>query len=184
MLLGYIVQELPIIAVLSIIICCPLIVSDKCLHKKRPVIRYIVVYAFVGCSLSLLYLTVLWYYPNITFHPKYRFLNLRPFIWISETYEMGFVKMIQQLALNIGMYVPYGLLLPMVFKKVRKGSKHFFAVFFTTFSIEVLQYFIGRSADIDDVIMNCAGGVLGYFCFKILNRICAKWQLWEKAIES
>ena len=184
MLSGFLVLELPIIAVVSLFMCSPIIAYDKWRQNKRPVIRHVVIYAFIGCCLSLLYLTILWYYPNITFHPKYRFLNLKPFIWISEVYEMGVAKMIQQLLLNIAMFVPYGLLLPMVFKKLRSISMQIIAVFLTTFSIEALQYLMGRSADIDDIIMNCLGGLVGYLCFKILSLVFAKMQWWKKAIDS
>lgn len=184
MLLGYFVIAFPIIAVVSLFICYPIIANDKRRQSKRHTIRYVVLYAFIGYSLSLLYLTILWYYPNITFHPKYRFLNLKPFIWLSETYDMGTRKMIQQLTLNIGMFVPYGLLLPMVFKKLRNIFMQIIAVFLTTFSIETLQFLIGRSADIDDVIMNCLGGLSGYLCFKIINLVFAKMQWWKKAIDS
>lgn len=184
MLSGFLVHEFPIIAVVSLFVCCPIIAYDKWRKNKRPVIRYVVLYAFIGCSFSLLYLTILWYYPNITFRPKYRFLNLKPFIWISEIYDMGIRKMTQQLLLNIGMFVPYGLLLPMVIKKLRNISVLILAVFLTTFSIEALQYLMGRSADIDDVIMNCLGGLLGYFCFKIFSLVFAKMYWWKKAIDS
>ena len=184
MLWGYIVKEFPIIAVLSLLIGCPIIAWDKYRHRIRPATRYIVLYAFIGYSLSLLYLTVLWYYPNITFHPKYRFLNLKPFIWVRETYDMGFKKMIQQLFLNVAMFIPYGFLLPMVFKKLRNVSWQTLTVFVTTFSIEALQYLIGRSADVDDVIMNCLGGALGYLCFKLVHLAFSRKHWWKNAIDS
>ena len=97
---------------------------------------------------------------------------------------MGVAKMIRQLLLNIAMFVPYGLLLPMVFKKLRSISMQIIAVFLTTFSIEALQYLMGRSADIDDIIMNCLGGLVGYLCFKTLSLVFAKMQWWKKAIDS
>ena len=178
MFLGYIVMAFPIIAVMSLFIFLPVLLNDKFHQRKRSIIRYIVLYAFIGYCMSLLYLTILWYYPNITFHPKYRLINLHPFIWISETYEMGFRRMIQQLVLNIGMYVPYGLLLPIVFKKLRNISIHLVVVFLTTLSIETMQYIIGRSADIDDVIMNFLGGLLGYFLFKIIDHFFLKKFWW------
>lgn len=180
MFLGYIVIAFPIIAVMSLFIFLPVFLNDKFHQRKQPIIRYIVLYTFIGYCMSLLYLTILWYYPNITFHPKYRFLNLQPFIWITETYEMGFRRMIQQLVLNIGMYVPYGLLLPIVFKKLRNIPIHLVVVFLTTLSIETMQYIIGRSADIDDVIMNFLGGLLGYFLFKISDHIFQKMSWWCK----
>ena len=97
---------------------------------------------------------------------------------------MGVRGMMEQLILNIAMFVPYGLLLPMAFKKPRKMPMQILVVFLTTFSIETLQYFMGRSADVDDIIMNCLGGLLGYLCFKIGNRAFAKKPWGQKAIGS
>lgn len=37
-------------------------------------------------------------------------------------------------------------------------------------TIEILQYFIGRSADIDDLIMNTLGGILGWLIFCVVQR--------------
>ncbi|WP_428829607.1 VanZ family protein [Paenibacillus riograndensis] len=37
--------------------------------------------------------------------------------------------------------------------------------FFASFSIEFVQYFLGAAADIDDVILNLLGGILGYVLF-------------------
>lgn len=56
--------------------------------------------------------------------------------------------MIEQLLLNIAMFVPYGILLPIVSDKMEGFLKTAGVVFATTLSIEVVQYFIGRSADI------------------------------------
>ena len=36
-------------------------------------------------------------------------------------------------------------------------------------AIETLQYFTGRSADIDDVLLNLLGGMLGYGLFALLR---------------
>ncbi|MBD5486580.1 MAG: VanZ family protein [Lachnospiraceae bacterium] len=184
MFLGYIVMAFPIIAIISLFIICPILLYDKHNKCKHSAIRYIVLFVFIGYCLSLTYLTVLWYYPNITIHPQYRFYNIQPFIWISETYEMGFRRMIQQLVLNIGMYIPYGILLPMIFKKLRKISAHFVVVFLTTLSIEIVQFIIGRSADIDDVIMNFLGGLLGYLLYRMFNHILQNKQWWKEAINS
>lgn len=184
MLLGYIVMVFPIIAIISLFIICPILLYDKYNKCKQSAIRYVVLFAFIGYCLSLVYLTILWYYPNITFHPEYRFYNLQPFIWISETYEMGVRRMIQQLVLNIGMYIPYGILLPMIFKKLRKISTHFVVVLLTTLSIEIIQFIIGRSADIDDVIMNFIGGVSGYLLYMMFDHFLQNKQWWKKATNS
>ena len=78
--------------------------------------------------------------------------------------------MAAQLLLNIAMFLPYGLLLPIAAHVLRKPVGTLTVVLLTTVSIETFQYFIGRSADVDDVIMNFVGGALGYLLFTWLNR--------------
>ena len=52
-----------------------------------------------------------------------------------------------------------------------------------TFSIELFQYFIGRSSDIDDIITNLLGGIIGFIVFKLLDRFLKKTTFWNKLIE-
>ena len=80
---------------------------------------------------------------------------------------------------NIFMFVPYGILLPMVFQKLRKWWKTAVIIFVSTFLIEFVQYFIGRSCDIDDIIMNFIGGCIGYGLYLLLNTLC-KEKIWYK----
>ena len=44
-------------------------------------------------------------------------------------------------------------------------------IFVLTFSIEFFQYFIGRSADINDIITNLLGGIIGYEIFALSNAL-------------
>ena len=75
-----------------------------------------------------------------------------------------------------------GLLLPLVFPGLRRFPKMALVVLATTVSIETFQFFIGRSADIDDVIMNLAGGLLGYAVFALLNRFLAPSPRWQRTL--
>lgn len=181
MLLYYLLFVLPVMALLSALIYAPFAVRLR-RGGKRTVCFHLARFALIGCVLSLIYLTVLWYYPNITFRPEWYFLNLRPFVWVTECYAMGMRKMIGQLITNIAMFVPYGLLLPIVFRRMRVWRKTGLAVLFTTLSIETIQYFIGRSADIDDVIMNLWGGLLGYGLFALLNRLLGRRAWWRSML--
>ncbi len=181
MLLGFIVMALPPIAAISALVYIPYLLYVNRRYGKQTLLHHFVKYALIGYGLSLLYLTLLWY-PEITFHPEYYFLNLHPFVWLSECYAMGPEKMAEQLLLNIGMFIPYGLLLPMAVAKTRKLWKVSVIVLLSTLMIETLQYFTGRSADIDDVIMNFTGGVLGYFVFMLLNRLVGQKRWWETMI--
>ena len=54
---------------------------------------------------------------------------------------------------------------------IKKIGSAFFATLASSLVIEVVQYFIGRSFDVDDIILNVVGGVLGYFVYIALNAI-------------
>jgi len=180
MLIYYFLFVFPVIALLSAAVYAPFAISAR--GKGRNRWYHLPRYALVGCVLSLLYLTVLWYWPDISFQPEYYFLNLRPFVWVTECYTMGLRRMLQQLAMNIVMFVPYGLLLPTVFQRLRTWWKTGLTALASTVLIETTQYFIGRSADIDDVIMNLTGGLLGYGLFFLLNRALNKSGRWQSML--
>ena len=178
MLLGYILLAFPAIAVVSGLVYLP---WGWFTHRreKGSLLFHLARYALVGCVLSLAYLTVFWHYPDISFWPEAYFLNLRPFAWAVEGYEMSTQNMVRQLLLNIAMFVPYGLLLPMAMKGLRSFLRTGAAVLGTTAAIETIQYFIGRSADVDDVMMNFLGGVLGYLLYVLLNRLLGSKSWWK-----
>ncbi len=68
---------------------------------------------------------------------------------------------------NVFLFTPFGLLIPLIWKRLDSILKVFFLGFTLTCSIEFIQYFIGRSSDIDDVILNTAGVLIGYALFWI-----------------
>lgn len=179
---SFFIFYLPLIAAVSLILYCPVYLVGRHKYGKRPFARHLAQYALTGYALSLLYLTVLWYYPDLSFDQRWHFLNLHPFVWLSRAYEMGEGKMTEQLLLNIAMFVPLGFLLPVVLPRMRALWKTGLASLAVTVSIETLQYFLGRSADIDDVIMNLAGGITGYLLFLVLSRMLSGSALWRAAL--
>ncbi len=182
MLINFVLYTLPVIALISLALYASAYLLFFRRRGRLSFPRHAVLYAALGYCLSLIYLTILWYWPFLTFHAGYYLLNLKPFVWLSQTYEMGAAKMLEQLVLNIGMFVPWGLLLPMTFPRLRALWKTALTVLSTTLGIETLQYFLGRSADIDDVIMNLAGGLIGYAIFALCNRAFKGRPWWNKAL--
>ena len=170
MLLYYFLFAFPPIALVSLILYTPYYFYCRKTRGHMGLPFHLVKYALIGSVISLLYLTVLWYWPNISFFPEYRFLNLRPFVWVTEVYAMGTRRMLEQLVTNIVMFIPYGFLLPTAIRLLRSPWRALGVVLGTTVLIETVQYCIGRSADIDDVIMNFLGGCLGYALFALCRR--------------
>lgn len=178
MVFGILLFGLPVACVLSLLVYLPVCLAHR--KEKRPFLRHLTVYAFLVYCGIVLFATL--FLGGINFAPGYYLLNLQPFIWITETYEMGWARMIEQLILNILMFIPLGFLAPMVFQSLRRlWSAAAFSLCCTVF-IEVFQYFTGRAADIDDVIMNLLGGVLGFFVFALLNCFLRDKPFWRKLL--
>lgn len=159
-------------AAAAVAFCCYLPYPAILWVQKRrlPLLRHATLYLLAGTFVMLSYATIFWYGLPLDFHPSYRFLNLRPFAWAFTPYAMGTARMVAQLLLNVAMFVPAGLLLPLAFGRLNRFWRTAAVCLGITLAIETLQYFIGRSADIDDVLLNLLGGMLGYGLFALARR--------------
>jgi len=75
--------------------------------------------------------------------------------------------------LNVILFVPLGVLLPAVWPYYRSLRRTALAGLGFSLSIELLQMFCWRLTDVDDLLTNTLGAVLGFylwqFCFKRLH---------------
>jgi len=104
-----------------------------------------------------------------------RSLNLVPFQVFQETWGMPEPKKIAQTAANVVMFVPLGVMMPVAFRRMRSFGKTALSLALFSFVIEFTQYFTGRSADIDDLMLNTLGGILGYLIFFVVSKL-----FWKK----
>ena len=88
--------------------------------------------------------------------------NYIPLEGLVEVFSTGVESMIMQAIGNIFMFVPFGVLLPLLSTYFRSFVKIIIFAITTSVLVEILQYFSGRSADIDDIIMNLLDGIIGY----------------------
>lgn len=183
MILYYLIFVMPAVALVSALLYAPCYIHCRCTQGPRGAAFHLAKFALIGCLLSQLYLTILCYWPDISFTQEYHFLNLQPFAWLTEGYTMGLPKTLFQVGANIAMFVPLGFLLPVAAGRMRSFPKTALAVLAVTVSIETTQYFIGRSADIDDVIMNFFGGILGYGLFALCRRLLRGCHWWLRMLE-
>lgn len=83
----------------------------------------------------------------------------------------------ENLAGNILVFVPFGILFPMLGRKRTNFGDIFINVFVFVLGIEVFQLFSAFGAfDVDDIILNCFGAILGY----IIYRKCTEIILWYR----
>lgn len=72
---------------------------------------------------------------------------------------------------NIFLFSPIGFFVPLINKRYISLKKIILIGVSTSCVVEVIQLFIGRSCDIDDVILNTCGVVIGFIIFKVYKRI-------------
>lgn len=105
----------------------------------------------------------------------YRY-NLRPFHEIYRFFVyrnvVGFRAFAMNLFGNILIFMPFGCLLPAISVKRRKLISVVSNAFFLSLIIETAQLLskVG-SFDVDDLILNTFGGMLGYVVFLIADRL-------------
>lgn len=78
---------------------------------------------------------------------------------------------------NIAMFIPLGLLLPLLWKRCRRLWKTMLAAFAVSFGIEFVQLFLTRGTDIDDILLNVVGAMVGYGLFRILRRLAKRFTV-------
>lgn len=88
---------------------------------------------------------------------------LVPFQEIQRAFR-GYPWLLFILFGNIAMFVPVGLFVGLLWRSPR-WWKAFLAGLVSSSTIEAVQLFIGRRTDIDDVILNTMGALLGYCLF-------------------
>ncbi|MCS1351502.1 VanZ family protein [Mechercharimyces sp. CAU 1602] len=82
---------------------------------------------------------------------------------------------------NLLLMLPLGILLPLIYDgKLNKSKKTIPILFFIILSIEVIQLIVSyidakfsewpysRSFDVDDLMLNFAGAILGYFIYRVI----------------
>lgn len=101
-------------------------------------------------------------------------INLQPLRPVYLALKYGAVNggMAIQFLLNILMFLPLGFLIPIIFKRHQTNHLEILSISFILSSMtEITQYLTGRSVDIDDLIANSVGGMLGFALFIFLQGV-------------
>ena len=100
-------------------------------------------------------------YNLIPFHEIRRFLTYRR--------QLGFAAVTLNLVGNVLAFVPFGLFLPLLVRRVRSMGKTLLLGFEFSLLVEIVQLFskVG-SFDVDDIILNTLGVFAGYVLFWLM----------------
>jgi len=141
-------------------------------EKKKEVGRIFAILAFLAYLLLLAYLLFFSSTYGRTMEMGYRY-NLKPFLEIRRGIEyidtVGFRYVLVNIVGNIVAFMPFGFLAPMTTERRMTIGKMFFYSFLLTLCAETLQLISKTGAfDVDDLILNTIGGILGYGCYMLL----------------
>lgn len=95
--------------------------------------------------------------------------NIVPFQEIFR-YEIGSRKFIYNVLGNILIFVPFGYFISRAIEP-RGVATIIIDSVLTSLTVELVQLNIGRSFDIDDIMLNMVGGIVGYFLYVGLDAI-------------
>lgn len=83
--------------------------------------------------------------------------------------NISVTRILENILGNIAIFIPFGLLLPIVQKDMSK--KIILYGLITSALIEIIQYvFALGSSDIDDLTLNTLGTIIGYLLYKIIHK--------------
>ena len=100
-------------------------------------------------------------------------INLLPLVYITDYEALWEMKV--NLIGNTAMFIPVGIIWPSVFRKLDTHRKVIAAGVGFSLFIEILQLpFYDRVTDIDDLILNSLGFLLGYGIFLLVKKMRKK----------
>ena len=99
--------------------------------------------------------------------------NLMPFREIMR-YPVGSNSFYKQVVGNIALFIPLGYFATS-YANIKGLGTITLVSLLSSLTIESVQHYIGRSFDIDDIILNVIGGVCGYVIFLITKKLLRKY---------
>ena len=126
----------------------------------------------------IIYILLLYYI--VTFQDNnYGTNNFVPFREIFR-YDVNSRLFLKNVIGNVLLFVPFGIFVTYYVKNDKVYQTLFLSILVSC-SIEFAQSVIGRPADIDDVILNTIGGIIGYIIFKFGGKLVDKLPRFMKS---
>lgn len=138
------------------------------MRRVSNILSSILLYMYIIYLLYLVFFSS--YYGRGYFHRSYNFIPFKTiieYIFFSPSLNATVLNIVG----NILAFVPMGFLVPIVFSKINRFKLIAILVLISTVSIEIIQFGIGvGTCDIDDVILNWIGGIIGFELSKVLSK--------------
>lgn len=159
-------ELLPMIVLFSIVMILIKIITSLYCHEK------IVLYKELKTLLYIVYCFALFQLVTTTDFESFS-NNFIPFKEIMR-YKTTSVLFYRNVIGNIAIFIPFGFIITdMIRDKAKKCNVLITTIItlLTSLTIETIQMFIGRSFDVDDIILNFLGGISGFIIYFIALKI-------------
>ncbi|MEG0254582.1 VanZ family protein [Vagococcus sp.] len=145
---------------------------EKVLNYKE-VTHYVIGYGFMLYLLIMLKEVI--GFPSIS--NWIRVLNVQGDIFDPNLSLIPFGNgMLRSDYLNIIMFMPLGVILPLMWKKYHRFKYTFQFAFFLSLFIEISQLFTRfRATDINDLITNTLGACAGWLLYFVFSKLLLRW---------
>lgn len=114
------------------------------------------------------------YFDSNVFNLGKPHFNLIPF---NHIFKLSFDIAIKQMINEIIIFIPLGFLLPIAFERMDRIAATMLSILAVTVIIESIHFLVSiitgipnGVTDIDDVLMNCFGGLCGYLIYTFTKR--------------
>lgn len=143
-------------AAISAVILIPLFLYMNKLyfHDLKRTIGYMIFAVYLSGMFAVVGLPDIRY---VRFEPKFNFV---PFAYMFSDYETSL--------LNVLLFIPLGFFLPLFWKRFRKMWPTVLFGFCISLLIEVLQIFTFRASDVNDLMTNTLGTLIGWGISRML----------------
>lgn len=100
-----------------------------------------------------------------------------PFYTMFNSWNNGLWQFIYHVFGNMLWFIPFGFFSPLIYSKFKNLTRLLLLSFTFSFSIEILQFLFNNGiSDIDDIILNILGSLLGYSIYKIYSTKVVKFN--------
>ncbi len=99
-------------------------------------------------------------------------INLIPFKTVKSYIKYsGTFHAVLNILGNVLIFVPMGFMLPLLYEDLRSYKRTLAFTVVICILVETIQFFVGRSVDIDDLILNAIGASIGYLLYKLKGKL-------------
>lgn len=134
-----------------------LLLDKKYIHNRKVTMWYFVFSVYLSGMFAVAGL------PNIRYIRYEPSLNLDLFAYMFSDFTSSL--------LNVLLFVPLGFFLPVLWTRYKNPLRTVLFGFCTSLLIELLQIFSFRATDINDLITNTLGTLIGWFAGRLLLKL-------------